>query len=67
MGPDFIQHAIVTFAAIGSIWFVARRVFAFVKPAAGAAPKCASCPAASAHKAVQQPPAEAQPLPLLRR
>jgi hypothetical protein len=71
MGPDFIQHAIVTLAAMGAVWFVARRVFAFVKPAAGsAAPKCASCPAAApaaqAHKPAQAVSSETKPLTLIR-
>jgi hypothetical protein len=66
MGPDFIQHAIVTLAAMGSVWFVACRVFAFVKPAAGAAPKCASCPAAQAHKPAQVASSETKPLTLIR-
>ena len=66
MGQDFIQHAIVTLAAIGAAWFVARRVFAFVKPVAGAAPKCASCPAAQTHKPAQAVSSEPKPLTLIR-
>ena len=67
MGPDFIQHAIVTLAAIGAAWFVAHRVFAFVKPAAGAAaPKCASCPANVTHKPAQAVSPETKPLTLIR-
>ena len=78
MGPDFIQHAIVTLAAIGAAWFVARRVFSFVKPAGGAAPKCASCPSAApqrvrvgdpsaqAHKPAQPLSSETKPLTLIR-
>ena len=66
MGPDFIQHAIVTLAAMGSAWFVARRVFAFVKPAAGAAPKCASCPSNLTHKPAQAASSETKPLTLIR-
>ena len=65
MGPDFIQHGIVTLAAIGAAWFVARRVFTFVKPTAGAAPKCASCPANVTHKPAQAA-SEAKPLTLIR-
>jgi hypothetical protein len=66
MGPDFIQHAIVTLAAIGAAWFVARRVFSFVKPTGGAAPKCASCPASQAHKPAQPLSSETKPLTLIR-
>ena len=66
MDPDFIQHAIVTLAAIGAGWFVARRVFTFVKPAGGAAPKCASCPSAQAHKPAQPLSSEPKPLTLIR-
>jgi hypothetical protein len=66
MGPDFIQHAIVTLAAMGAAWFVARRVFSFVKPAGGAAPKCASCPANRAHTPAQVASSEAKPLTLIR-
>jgi hypothetical protein len=66
MDADFIQHAIVTLAAIGSAWFVARRVFTFVKPAAGAAPKCASCPANLTHKPAPAMSSETKPLTLIR-
>jgi len=66
MGPDFIQHALVTLAAMGAAWFVARRVFAFVKPAGGAAPKCASCPAAQTHKPAQAVSSDTKPLTLIR-
>jgi hypothetical protein len=80
MGPDFIQHAIVTLAAIGAAWIVVRRVFTIVKPAGGGAPKCASCPsaapqrarvhvgdpAAQAHKPTQPPSSETKPLTLIR-
>ena len=67
MGPDFIQHVIVTLSAMGAAWFVARRVFSFVKPAAGsAAPKCASCPAAQTHKPAQAVSSETKPLTLIR-
>ena len=66
MGPDFIQDAIVTLAAIGAAWFVARRVIGFVKPAGGAAPKCASCPAAQTHKPAQAVSSETKPLTLIR-
>ena len=66
MDADFIQHAIVTLAAVGSAWFVARRVFAFVKPAGGAAPKCASCPANQTHKPAQVASSETKPLTLIR-
>jgi hypothetical protein len=66
MGPDVIQHGIVTLAAFGAAWIVVRRVFSFVKPAAGAAPKCASCPSAQVHKPVQPLSSEAKPLTLIR-
>jgi len=66
MGPDFIQHAIVTLAAIGAAWVVVRRVFTVVKPAGGGAPKCASCPSAQAHKPAQPPSSETKPLTLIR-
>jgi hypothetical protein len=42
MGPDTLQHAIVTLAAAGAAWVVIRRVFTVVKPTGGS--KCASCP-----------------------
>ena len=63
---DFIQHAIVTLAAIGSAWVIVRRVFTFVKPAGNAAPKCASCPAAQAHAPAKAVPSETKPLTLIR-
>ena len=64
MGPDVIQHAIVTLAAIGAAWLVVRRVFTVVKPIGGGAPKCASCPAA---RPQDQPlTSEAKPLTLVR-
>jgi hypothetical protein len=44
---------------------IVRRVFSFVKPAGGAAPKCASCPAAQGQKA-QPLSSEAKPLTLIR-
>jgi hypothetical protein len=66
MGPDFVQHAIVTLAAIGAAWFVAHRVFSFVKPAGGGAPKCASCPSAQAHRPAQAASSETKPLTLIR-
>ena len=65
MPADFIQHALVTMAAIGSAWVIVRRVFSFVKPAGAAAPKCASCPAAQG-QAAQPLSSEAKPLTLIR-
>jgi hypothetical protein len=66
MGPDFIQDAIVTLAAMGAAWFVARRVFAFVKPAAAATPKCASCPANQTLTPAQPVLSATKPLTLIR-
>jgi hypothetical protein len=66
MGPDIIQNGIVTLAAIGAAWIVVRRLFVFVKPAAGAAPKCASCPAAQRQPVAQRLSSEPQPLTLIR-
>ena len=78
MGADFFQHAIVTLAAIGAAWVVARRLFTVVKPVGGGAPKCASCPsaartggrvgdpAAQAHTPAQPLSSEAKPLTLIR-
>jgi hypothetical protein len=80
MGADFIQHAIVTLAAIAAAWVVVRRLFTVVKPLGGGAPKCASCPAAApqragvrvedpaaqAHKPAQPVSSEAKPLTLIR-
>jgi hypothetical protein len=65
MSLDIVQHAIVTLAAIGAAWVVVRRVVGVVKPAGGAAPKCASCPAARPQDA--QLTSEAKPLTLVRR
>jgi hypothetical protein len=65
MPAELVQHAIVTLAAIGAGWVIVRRVFSFVKPAGGAAPKCASCPAAQGQKA-QPLSSEAKPLTLIR-
>jgi len=64
MGPDIVQHALVTLAAIGAAWVVVRRVFTVVKPTGGGAPKCASCPVARPPD--QQLTSEAKPLTLIR-
>ena len=65
MGPDIVQHALVTLVAIGAAWVVVRRVFTVVKPTGGGAPKCASCPSAQARKS-QTLSSEAKPLTLIR-
>ena len=74
MGADFIQHAIVTLAAIAAAWVVVRRVFTVVKPSA-AAPRSAR-PALRSRSACGTPPqaqknaqpvsSEAKPLTLIR-
>ena len=66
MTADIIQHAMVTLAAAGAAWVVVRRVFTTVVPAAGGAPKCASCPSAQAQKNAQPVSSEAKPLTLIR-
>ena len=80
MGADFIQHAMVTLAAIGAAWVVVRRLFTVAKPLGGGAPKCASCPSAApqrtgvragdpsaqAHKPAQALSSETKPLTLIR-
>ncbi|HEY6361794.1 MAG TPA: hypothetical protein VIX63_11855 [Vicinamibacterales bacterium] len=65
MDFTFVQHAIVTVAAIGAAWVVIRRVLGVVKSSGGGAPKCSSCPAVRPQD--QQLTSEAKPLTLVRR
>ena len=56
-----VQDALVTLAAIIAAWIVVRRVFTTVRPVSGAAPKCASCPAAQTHGERHVAPSASQP------
>lgn len=42
---DLVQHAIVTLVATAAVVIVLRRLAGAARPAPGAAPACANCPA----------------------